>query len=316
MPAYEVERSILISAPETSVRAAVEDFSEWPKWSPWLCMEPDTALEYYGTPGEAGHRYGWDGTLVGAGRMEIQAIESGRIDMDLNFLKPFKANAKVQMVITANSANESQVVWRMQGKMPFFLFFMTDMMKAMIGMDYDRGLKMLKDYVENGTVPSDSKVNGIVDTPAIHYLGVEARCAMKDIGPSMEKTLPEAFRLATKNNLSPAGPPGAIYHKVDFKKQTCHYAAVIPVASLEGLAAIDGSTNDTVTGTLAPGRALKATHTGAYRHLGNTWSTAKAYQRYKKLKCIKNTPCYEFYHSDPADVAEPDLITEIFLPLK
>ena len=40
MPAYHVERSTRIDASESKVLPAIEDFNEWPKWSPWLCMEP------------------------------------------------------------------------------------------------------------------------------------------------------------------------------------------------------------------------------------------------------------------------------------
>ena len=99
MPAYHIERSVTIEAPEDKVRSAIEDFAEWPKWSPWLCMEPEAKLEYRGTPGQVGHGYSWQGEITGEGGMEIAASEGSQVRMDLNFLKPWKSEAKVMLDI-------------------------------------------------------------------------------------------------------------------------------------------------------------------------------------------------------------------------
>lgn len=42
----------------------------------------------------------------------------------------------------------------MDGKLPYFMFFMVKMMKNWIGMDYERGLAMLKEFIETGEVIS------------------------------------------------------------------------------------------------------------------------------------------------------------------
>jgi hypothetical protein len=49
----------------------------------------------------------------------------------------------------------------MDSKQPFFQFFLKGMMTSLIGMDYERGLRMLKDYVETGSVPSTLEFPGI-----------------------------------------------------------------------------------------------------------------------------------------------------------
>lgn len=309
MPAYHIERSILIDAGEAKVRPAIEDFGEWPKWSPWLCMEPDTKLNVYGTPGQTDHSYDWDGELVGAGKMKIASLEQGKIKMDLSFLRPFKSEAKVMMEINPVGDSQTEVTWHMDGKMPFFLFFMIGMMKAMIGMDYARGLKMLKEYVETGTVKSKTEIVGVVDVSQIHYLGVEAFCTMDDVGESMGQTLPAAHKAATNNQIEMNGPPGAMYHNVDLKKQTMHYTAIVQTKT-------PSKVDDAKTGTITPCKALKITHKGSYHHLGNAWSTAMSYQRNKKLKMLKSHCGFELYTNDPAETPEEDLITEIFIPVR
>lgn len=124
MPAYHVERSVRIDADESRVRPAIENFAEWPKWSPWLCMEPTTKLNVYGTPGKTDHGYEWDGELVGAGSMKIASTSNGTQQMDLSFLRPFKSKAQVMMQVKPAGEGQTDVTWHMDGKMPFFLFFM------------------------------------------------------------------------------------------------------------------------------------------------------------------------------------------------
>jgi len=63
-------------------------------------------------------------------------------------------------------------------------------------------------------------------------------------------------------------------------------------------------------------KAMKVTHTGPYRHLGNAWAMAESEIRYAKLKKNKKQPPFERYLNDPGDTAEKDLVTEIFVPLR
>ena len=310
MPAYHIERRIKIQATADKVRPVVEDFGEWPKWSPWLCMEPSAELTYQGNPGETGHGYHWKGTLVGEGGMQMSGISESTYDMKLDFIKPFKSRAGVKIQVLPIADDETEVVWEMEGKLPFFLFFMLKMMKASIGADYDRGLKMMKEYVETGDVLSKVDIQGIVDVEGWNYIGVNDECSMSEIGASMSTTLPEAFALMKSADLSPSGPPGAVYHSVDLIKQYCQYTAVIPVETTQGV------DQGVTTGQYTSGKALKVVHTGSYANLGNAWSAAMGYVRYKKLKLDKKQAPYECYQTDPDHTPDAECVTEIFLPIR
>ncbi|MCA9175037.1 MAG: SRPBCC family protein [Planctomycetales bacterium] len=309
MPAIHVERSIRISSAADRVRDSIADFHQWPAWSPWLCSEPSAKLEFFGAPGEIGHGYRWDGQLVGAGGMTIASVDDGRLQMDLEFLRPFKSKAQVMMRAHAIGDAETQVDWHMDSKLPFFLFFMTGMMKTMIGMDYERGLKMLKEYLETGAVNSKTELVGVVNFEGLNFVGVETRCSMAEIGESMHETLPAAHRVATDAGLQMNGPPGAIYHTFDPKGQQCHYTAMVPVESTRQVAGA-------VEGTIDACRALKVVHTGSYQNLGNAWSTAMCAQRSLKLKPHKRLRPFELYVSDPCETPEEQIVTEIYLPLR
>lgn len=305
MPAYHVDRSVRINAAVSKVRPAIENFAEWPKWSPWLCMEPDAKLEVYGTPGQPGHGYDWKGDLVGEGGMNLASVGENEIDMDLNFLKPFKSKAKVKMEIRSVGENETEVTWNMDGEMPFFLFFMVGMMKTMIGADYARGLKMLKEYVETGDVLSETKIVGIVDVPGMEYVGVDGESSMAEIGDSFPHTMCKLKELVA--DLEPNGQPGAVYRKVDLKKQHCEYTAFVPVKTAAG---------NTAAGSIKACKAIKVVHQGSYDNLGNAWSTAMSYQRYKKHKPLKKQYCFELYPSDPETTPEKEIVTEIYVPIR
>ncbi len=52
---------------------------------------------------------------------------------------------------------------------------MKNMMQALIGMDYERGLLMLKDYLETGTVACQLSIQGKPNSPAQLISGLNAR---------------------------------------------------------------------------------------------------------------------------------------------
>jgi len=122
--------------------------------------------------------------------MQIRSVDGNRQDMDLQFLKPFKSQAEVALVLNPVSQDTTDITWTMDTSLPFFLFFMTGMMKSMIGMDFERGLKMLKAYCEEGEVNSSIEIVGVVDAPESRFIGFDTTSALNDIGDSMDETLP------------------------------------------------------------------------------------------------------------------------------
>mgnify|MGYP003112525555 CR=1 FL=1 len=149
MPAYHVERSLEINAPSSSVYERIRDFHQWPAWSPWIAAEPDCSLEFF----DDGNGYSWKGKIIGSGTIRVSSeVPNESLDLDLEFLPPHRAEAKIRFLISPTPTG-SQVTWMMDGTLPFFLFWMKKMMTTFIGMDYENGLKLLKDLVELGKVP-------------------------------------------------------------------------------------------------------------------------------------------------------------------
>jgi len=313
MPALATEASLRIDAPMMRVSEAITDFHGWPSWSPWLYIEPGAKVDYRGEPGTTGHGYSWTGERVGAGSMSLASVTPDRIEMDLTFLKPFKSTAAVAFDLK-KSGSSTDVTWQMNSSLPFFLFFMRDSMVAMIRADYDRGLLMLKDILEQGSLPSSTVSMGIVDMPEVAFVGHGGTTSMKQLGDAIAKSYGIAASAIHEAGNAIGGQPFTQYHKLNKKASTCLYTAPLPLS--KPLAS--GVTIDlpAVAGHRAACRALKVVHTGAYRHIGNAWSTLQAELKASKLKPGKSPPPFEIYRNDPDTTPEGELITEIFMPLR
>lgn len=260
MPKMSIKRSIVINAPLDKVYASVRDFRQWIKWSPWLIMEPACEVDY----ADDGMSYSWDGKIVGAGGMEILEESEGKwINYRLTFLKPFKSVSSVSFLFVETSEGV-EATWTMDGSMPFFLFFLVKMMTAAISMDYERGLAMLKDYLESGSVPSRLRFPGRTQFPGMKYVGVTENCATAEIGPSMEGVFKLLHEWLETSGVKAAGAPLSIYHDWDMIKGTCGFTSGIPVESIPA-----DLPAGFVSGEVPSCPVYPVRHTGAYRHLGN-----------------------------------------------
>ena len=150
MPKMHISKSIHIDAPAEKIYSIISNYNDWQPWSPWLITEPEAKV----TVKDDGKSYEWEGKRTGAGNMTILKAEENKIlEMDLNFLKPWKSHADVFFYLKEENGG-TKVEWGMDSSLPFFLFFMKKMMVAFVGADYERGLSMLKAYAEKGSVPT------------------------------------------------------------------------------------------------------------------------------------------------------------------
>ena len=107
--------------------------------------------------------------------------------MNLTFLKPWKSKAKVWFELKEGNDGVTTLHWLMDSGLPIFLFWMSKSMTALIGMDYERGLSMLKDYIETGSVPSSLSMEGINNYEGCKYIGIKRGCDLSAIGTEMSK---------------------------------------------------------------------------------------------------------------------------------
>ncbi|TNE75183.1 MAG: hypothetical protein EP333_04805 [Bacteroidetes bacterium] len=308
MPLMKLVRSIEINAPIQTVYAHVSDFHHWTKWSPWLIMEEGVSVNIR----EDGKYYDWDGKQVGSGNMTVlEEDHSGSVLYDLTFIKPWKSTAKIQFTLE-QKGNRVLAQWHMENKLPFFMFWMKNMMATFVGMDFDRGLRMLKEVCEEGEAASKLRFDGIVSTGAFSFIGIKTDCSMDDMGKKMAEDLPKLLSFVQENGIEITGKPFTQYHKWAILKNRVIYTSGIPVSRKDGITLPAGF----YWGNIPATKSYVITHIGRYHHLGNAWSTMYMYQRNKVFKANKGIHPFEVYLNNPQDTPDKDLETSIHMPVK
>jgi effector-binding domain-containing protein len=311
MPKYQITESIHIDASPQRVFEAVADYRTWTTWSPWLICEPEAKVTVSPDPSSVGSTYAWLGDLTGQGQMIHQKLEPYRaIEDELTFLKPFKSVCRIGFRIDPEFGG-SKLTWTMNGSLPWFLFFMVSSMKTILSMDFRRGLLMLKDLLEKGSIPSQSTVHGVVTIPQIRMAGIADTALIHEIGPAMNQAIQTAKSEFARAGLSTSKPPVSVYTRFAIAKQTFDFIAGYEIGEGDR---IDPNGPLKVWSTPS-NKAFRIEHVGSYHHLGNPWAIANGICRHKKLKQRKEGT-FEIYRNWPGEVPESELVTDIYLPLR
>lgn len=143
---FRIERSAVVAAPPSAVFEQVNDFHNWPKWSPWEKLDPGMKKTFSGPPAGNGAAYAWTGNdKAGEGKMTITGSKpSEQVDIQLEFIKPFAATNQATFKLTPSGAG-TNVQWVMEGNngfvsKAFALFVDVD---KMVGKDFEQGLANL-----------------------------------------------------------------------------------------------------------------------------------------------------------------------------
>lgn len=150
MGGYSVERGITVNAPAHLVHGLINDFHQWTSWSPWEDLDPALERTYSGPEEGQGARYDWKGNRkAGQGGMVITGSTAEGVDINIEFLKPFKATNQTRFDITP-SGNGTKIRWVMTGEQKGLMSLLGKVysMDKMIGPDFEKGLARLKAVAE------------------------------------------------------------------------------------------------------------------------------------------------------------------------
>ena len=307
MPKTYVKKSIIIDASAEKIFPHLNNFENWTAWSPWAILEKESKVSV----AEDGKFFSWAGNRIGEGEMKITDETANKsIHADLTFLKPWKSYAKV--IYTLNEkGNSTEVVWEMHSSLPFFMFWMKQMMQNMIGMDFDRGLKMLKDLIEKGHVPCELEHEAKAKFSGGAYIGYSSTAPIDKMGIDMSEKIPQIKSFIKENNINANEEMVSIYHKWDMKNMTTSYTVGAFVESVP-----DNLPAGMKGGKIAPSNVNLVRLKGDYEHLGNAWSMQMMMQRNKEFKHDKKQDPFEVYKNSPYNTESKDLVTEVMFPLK
>lgn len=141
---YEVERDTWIAASRAELFATVSELRTWPEWTPWSReRDPDASWEFAGEG--VGATMDWSGPEIGAGRLEILALEPPRlISYQVSFEDGSDASRGSLLFEDAGDGG-TRVTWRNSGAldgvmMRWFGLFLPGLM----GAQFERGLDGLR----------------------------------------------------------------------------------------------------------------------------------------------------------------------------
>lgn len=149
---YAIEREIVINSPKQNVFDYLKHIKNQDNFSVWVMKDPHMKKTFSGTDGTVGFIYGWSGNKqAGEGEQEIKTVREGeRLDLEVRFIRPFKAIAQTPFETESFSATQTKVKWGMISEMNYpmniLLLFMN--MDKLLGKDLETSLNTLKTILE------------------------------------------------------------------------------------------------------------------------------------------------------------------------
>jgi len=331
-----VERSTVIGAAPDQVFAVVNDLTRAKDWGPWYKRDPNMELALEGPPQGVGAKIKWKSETEGEGSQEIVESEAfSTVKTRLDFGDQGTAEATFRLETAEGGTN---VTWSFDtdvGMNPV-MRYMGLMFDSWIGKDYEEGLANLKALVEGQARAATNAAlatPGSAEPPAVPMAAaadpnkgpevetiearpiIETRASAKaSDGAAISAALGEAYQrllnYAQTNTLEIAGAPLAITisHSVD---GDWVFDAAMPLAE-KPWPAPDEADGVKVGETYA-GRVVKLTHKGPYNSLGPSYERIHAYTKENNL--TEKEVTWEEYVSDPAETAESELLTNIYVAI-
>jgi uncharacterized protein YndB with AHSA1/START domain len=148
---FRVARSVTIQAPAERIFPLINDYRQWPSWSPYETKDPQMQRAYGEKTSGKGATYAWEGdSNVGAGNMSIaDAVPPSKVLIRLNMVRPIEAHNDVAFTLEPQG-DATRVTWGMQGPVPYLAKVMHVFIDVdkMVGSDFEAGLAKLKAVAE------------------------------------------------------------------------------------------------------------------------------------------------------------------------
>ena len=334
-----VERSTVIAAAPDQVFAVVNDFTRSKEWGPWYKRDPKMKLTLEGPPAGLGAKMSWKSESEGEGSQEI--IESKPFSYVKTKLE-FRPQGTAFAAFTLEPAEGgTKVVWSMDTDMGMNPIgrYMGLMFDGWVGKDYEEGLANLKKLIEEGATaetkaalasPSSGEAPpDIPPLPAVadptkgpEVMTVEGRPilltrgqAKASDGAAISAALGGAYQklvtFAEENGLTISGAPLAITISHNPAGDWV-FDAALPLAEKpdKPVAEADG----VKVGQTFAGRVVKLTHKGAYTTMVPSYGRIQAFTKESNLK--EKGVSWEEYVSDPGEMQEADLLTNIYVAVE
>ena len=310
---HSVEVSTEIDAHAATAFALVNDFRRFALWAPWADTDPNARFIYSGNSRGEGATVTWDGAIIGSGTQSI--TESRPYEYVGIVMNPGEAGEARSWFRLAPGTGTTIIHWGVEADYGMNIVgrYFGSMLGSVVARDYQSGLDNLKELAE--TLPSadfsDVEIEHIVVEPVeIAYLQTTSRPEPTAISEAMGQAYFEILTFIDEHGLQEAGAPLSITRA--FSGSELVFDSAIPVRGVTDATPRDSST--VKLGMTYGGPVIRVRHIGSYRDLSATHRKIAAYLA--ALGIERNGAAWESYVSDPGKIAEKDLLTYVYYPIK
>lgn len=307
----QVTRSVTIDRPAKKVFKVINSMRHLNQWSPWSQFDPDTKYKYSGPDFGIDSKMTWNGNVnMGSGRQTItESIPNQMVKAELYFdgqgddpswttyfIKETSDSTEVTRLFEADF--KGNIIRRYYGMM----------IDDMLGTQFEMDLEKLKALVEANPV-YDFTGFSIEDVEAQNVLYVSASGNTND---DMSIIMRDAYAKVTdfmvENGIDFGGKPMAITRS--WENNVWEFDAAIPV----DVSSLEGETGEIQLGQTYAGKAVKYVQVGSYDQGEASYALLDAYIEENELQRTGNP--WEVYANDPASVAEAEILTHIYQPIR
>ena len=302
-----------VGAHPATVFALLNDLERVSLWDPLTDTDPNAKIVYSGPRRGVGAAMTWDGSIIGSGSQLI--VDSRPFEHVAMVINPGAAGESRSRFDVSGSDNGTEVTWTFETDYGYNLIgrYIALLIDDIVRQDHERSLARLKDLAQS--LPdadfSDIEIEHIlVEATTIAYLPTTSIPEPAAISEAMGDSYFEILSFIDEHGLQEAGAPISITRSFEGGKLL--FDAAIPVRGVSEVTPGDGS-GVRIRQTYA-GPVIRVKHVGPYRDLGLTHRKIAAYLA--ALGIGRAGAAWESYVSDPTKVAERDLLTYVYYPIR
>lgn len=148
---YTITKSIEVNASQEICYDKIANLNHYKDWNPFAKMEPNAPSIISGPPHTIGHQYTWDGKKIGTGGLTIiKLAPNSSIELELEFLKPFKSKAIDTWKFDELNNNKTNITWSNSGELKYPVArLMGPMIRKNLDQQFTKGLENIKFLCEN-----------------------------------------------------------------------------------------------------------------------------------------------------------------------
>jgi hypothetical protein len=154
-----VKRGIVINAPRQKVFDYIRFLNNQDQFNGHAMAGGEREKKYTGMDGTLGYIYAWKGDKsAGEGEKEIKnIIEGKRVEMEIRFTKPMKAEAAIVMETETMADDQTKVSWSNAGILKYPVNILIPVMERSVAKEMDASLKNLKKILESHSGDAQEK---------------------------------------------------------------------------------------------------------------------------------------------------------------